>query len=95
MCDALELNFYLHCRNDSQLERGELHSKLLDSESESGDEQWRLWERAAVDIDRVLQRFGRFRRGLRIRFWLRCTVEFDGGLHGRNDREFQRHQLHG
>ena len=95
MCDTLELDFYLHCWDDCKLERGELHSKLLDSESESGDEQWRSWERATVDVDRVLRRFGRFRRGFWIRFWLRRTVELDRSLHCRHDREFQRRQLHG
>ncbi|HKF57112.1 MAG TPA: hypothetical protein VKJ45_16755 [Blastocatellia bacterium] len=95
MCDAMEPHFYLYSRDDSELEWGELQSKFLDSESESGDEQWRAWERATVDIDRVLQRFWGVRRGLWIGFGVRCTVEFDGGLHGWNDREFQRYQLHG
>jgi hypothetical protein len=98
MCDSLELDIYLHCRDDGEPEWGELQSELLDSKPESGYEQWRTWQRAAMDGDRLLQRFWRFRRfrrlGRRFRIGLRGALELDGSVHGGHDCQFQRCQLH-
>ena len=54
LCDAVERGHRLHERYDGQRGECELRGELVDAGRESHEQQWRCWQRAAVDLERVL-----------------------------------------
>ena len=89
LCDAVERGHRLHERYDGQRGECELRGELVDAGRESHEQQWRCWQRAAVDLERVLLGVAGA-----IGF-LRGGVERERDLYGRHGGQRGAYQLRG